>query len=717
MPAKFDHGAPRKWIALVALAQSPVAAVLVVCLAAFSIRLWFALTHPHFNNLFSVRGTPFSDASMWTLCAISLAEGTGLGGVYRPLLSIALAFWYTWFGYSLVAIALVNILAGAITAGLIFLVGRKVFNPLVGAVAAIFFILDPSQIVQTPQATTEPLGLVFFVASIYFLCLTTEQERPKSALLGGCCLGLSNLARPLTLFCTPFYGLHLFVVSWLWQRKPWRALLLPAAFCLGVILAISPWLVRERVVHGVWALSTNTGEALYGTTNPKYKTWTSLVREDADRDGVARDVGARYRYFMTKSLQNVLRYPGLYANEVRDSIWQFLNCFNVGGRRDATVFKYQQWTHLIEAQALFAWLTAALLLAAVIHTWHRSGGLQAGILFVLSATMFAGWRVAPVSSGIVILGLGLITSLVECRWQTVVLLAWSLAITGLGDALFNNAILYRAVLMSDWLFALFYLAAFFFPPRIGARVILRALNQTPAVLLPYERSDSPTKVWISVVEGRIKLALAVAAIILATLIAVSAFRLVIVTFVGGSRARAERFSLSRAEMLETVRELQKISVDLRRAFPDPDAIRFVPPPANLARARQPEAAASNLRSGVKMEIALWVEPLSPFILYFPRGTEFRERDQLFLKRPFDCSIFRSTVGGGMVVFPGRIPSSLPQRLVVLAGWIEGVHPGGPRYGTVMQCAAIIPVLENRRFDYQHAIIAAPKSAGILSVSQ
>ena len=41
--------------------------------------------------------------------------------------------------------------------------------------------------------------------------------------------------------------------------------------------------------------------------------------------------------------------------------------------------------------------------------------------------------------------------------RTVAMLVWTLAVTGLGYALVNNAIFYRAVLMTDWLFAYFIL--------------------------------------------------------------------------------------------------------------------------------------------------------------------------------------------------------------------------------------------------------------------
>jgi len=75
-----------------------------------------------------------------------------------------------------------------------------------------------------------------------------------------------------------------------------------------------------------------------------------------------------------------------------------------------------------------------------------------------------------------------------------------------------------------------------------------------------------------------------------------------------------------------------------------------------------------------------------------------------------------SAGGGTIVFPGKIPSELYGRTVVLAGWIEGVHPRGPNYGMVMQCVAIIPVEGKNRLDYNYAIIAEPKTSGILGSS-
>jgi len=716
------------------LVQSDIIVALLISLAGGAVRIHFAVTHPHFNNLFAVRGVPYSDASLWTGAAISLADGTGLGAVFRPLLSLVLAFVYTWTGTSFGAITVLNIFVGAITSGLIFLVGRVAFNRFIATAAAGLFVLNPSQLVQTPQATTEPLGLMFFVLSVYALCLASERSRNKPVFFGGICLGLSNLARPLTLFCAPFYALHLLLVELRSGRRWSKALALPAVFCLGIVLAISPWLIRERVTHGVWAFSSNMSEALYAATSPKYGSWTEAVRNDADHDGVAATVGARYRYFMDRSFENIRTNPGFYAEQVSRSYWQFLNCFSVEMRRDTGMFRYPGWTHLVEAQTLVAWAVMILLMAAAVGTWMRSRALAAGIFLAVSTMMFLAWWLTPLhwviaiqiskvpyyflwrpDWGIGILVFGIASSLLAGHWRSVTVLVWSLAITGLGAALFNNAIFYRTVLMTDWLFAYFYFAAFLFVPAILTRIIVRALDQQP-VVFPFElASNVPAgSPFISRLEIRIKAGLKLAAIFLLVLTVVSSVRLLIANF-GDQTRRAEeptKILFSREQMLDVVTNLRAMSPQLRAAFADPDLqpIEFVDPP--LERVTGSQNMSFDMPTDGRTQVVITAHRLSTLAYFFPAGTEFSLRDPLFIKRAFDCSIFSNSAGGGTIVFPRKIPSQLYGRTVVLAGWIEGETPRGPNYGTVMQCAAIIPVVEKNRLDYNHAVIAEPKSLGI-----
>jgi hypothetical protein len=107
--------------------QSPLTGALLVFLVALCVRVQFSVAHSHFDNIFAVRGVPFSDGVTWTTAAISLAEGRGLGYVYRPGLSIALALFCTWFGYSSHTITVLNILVGSLTAVFVFVASAHCF--------------------------------------------------------------------------------------------------------------------------------------------------------------------------------------------------------------------------------------------------------------------------------------------------------------------------------------------------------------------------------------------------------------------------------------------------------------------------------------------------------------------------------------------------------------------------------------------------------------
>jgi 4-amino-4-deoxy-L-arabinose transferase-like glycosyltransferase len=696
--------------------SNATAIALCFFLLAGLVRLCFIITHPNFNNVFSIRGVPYSDGQQWTSAAINLARGHGLGTVYRPGFSILLALFYVWSGPSFHVISALHVLIGALTAALIYLVGKHTFGHWIATAAACFFVFDPSQIFQTPQASTEPLGLMFFVASVYCLVLVCEREKVKPATVGGILLGLSNLTRPLTLFCAPFYAGHLVLARWLYKRK-WRKAVLPAiAFCAGVLFTMSPWLVRQKVVHGVWAVSTNLGEALYAATSPKYNTWTPLVRADADLAGIDHSVRARYQYFIAESLKHIQQNPGFYARQVVRSYWQFLNCFNREVRSETTIFPFPRLTGLIEAQILFAWITAALLLGAGVRAWIRSGSLEGCVFLLVSSTLFAAWRLAPSFFGVVILTIGVTTSVFMVRrWQSVGLLGWSLAATGVGDAIFNNAILYRAVLMTDWIFSLFYLAAFYNGAAIITRAVLCILGKKTKAWRPSTpvRTVEPLVLALDHWTG---LTLKAAALAFAAFALASSARLLIVNSTNVPRSVPPR--LSNKAQRDVIAHLRNTSAIMHQALPEPEgaSLTFVEPAESSTAQKNnlPGRTATTSPSRVSRDqgpVVVGSETLSRYVFYFPKDTEFEQRDRLFTKRPFDCSIFRTTQG--MAVFPGRIPQWLGGREVVLVGRIDGFHPGGSRLGKIVQCMAIIPILDQQgKLDYRNAVTLPVQVPGV-----
>ena len=192
-------------------------------------------------------------------------------------------------------------------------------------------------------------------------------------------------------------------------------------FCVVITLTMSPWLIRQRLVHGVWAVSTNLGEALYGATSPRYKTWTPLVREEADRDGVATALGPRYRYFVAKSLENIRQNPTFYARQVGHSYWEFLTCFHARARSNAPVFQFPQMTGLAEGQILFLLLLAAFLFISAAWWWSQSEWLRGSVFLLVSLILMSLWWFF-VPSGFLILAFGIAAALRRYRWENIALL-------------------------------------------------------------------------------------------------------------------------------------------------------------------------------------------------------------------------------------------------------------------------------------------------------
>src|SRR5438046_2504166 len=287
--------------------------VILLFLTAAGARWLFVLNNPHADGFLIYQGKPLSDGCSYTFKAISIAQGYGIPPVQqpavRPFYPIVLACLYTWLGFSLWAVAVLNIVIGGFTAALIYLCGARGLNRFCGLGAALFFAIDPSQLTQSPQAGTEPLGLLFFVASVYAALRAFETLRPSLFFLSGLFIGLSNLTRTLTIFTLPLYlGLVLLLVG-IRKRRFKTASISIALMVLGVAIVMLPWLVHQQRMYRIFSISDNIGEAFYAATSSKYKQWTPNVRQDANADGIPDTIGDRYQYFMRRAAENVKRDP------------------------------------------------------------------------------------------------------------------------------------------------------------------------------------------------------------------------------------------------------------------------------------------------------------------------------------------------------------------------------------------------------------------------
>ena len=470
---------------------------LVILVTAMAMRWGFHLYNPRPTGFFIYHGSPLSDGGSYTSKAISIANGYGIPPqpqpAIRPFYSIVLACLYTWTGFSLPAVTALNTVIGGATAVLIYLCGALVFNRLCGLAAALFFAIDPTQVIQTPQAGSEPLGLLFFVGSVYTAMLAFQSGGAWMFCLSGLLIGLSNLTRTLTIFTLPFY-IALILFFWWRQRMlgagAVRALLMLFGFCCVML----PWLIRQERLYGIASISDNVGEAIYAATSPVYKRWTPLVRNDANAAGIPNTVGDRYRYFIDRSVENVKANPGSYLRNVGTALWEYANTF---GRRSRTANAYgNPFSSAVEGQRL-------LLIYLILFTfgmwllWKDRPFAPSNLVFLVSSiVLVVFYQLLPVWATFVPLLVGIVVSWQAGHRRLLLILSGSLATAVLGSAVFANPVLYRTILMTDWLFLFFFLAAVWFPAQTASRKfaghesLMFADGQEEEKLSPFQKALS-----------------------------------------------------------------------------------------------------------------------------------------------------------------------------------------------------------------------------------
>ncbi|PKN28171.1 MAG: hypothetical protein CVU64_14580, partial [Deltaproteobacteria bacterium HGW-Deltaproteobacteria-21] len=273
--------------------HAPSGTLLVACvlfLLALLIRLLFYFFNQDLTFYqVSVSGVPFSDAKGWNDLAVSIADGRGMIGAFggqRPLYPFLLASVYTWFGSSFEVGKLLNVFASSLFVPFVFLIVEKIFNRLVGLFVALFLILERGQLAFSLTMMSEPTGALFFALSFYLLLRAFERRDSLGFFMSGSFLALSNLSRPLTLFCILPFSVSIYLLLKK-QSAGSRTIihgLIP--FALGLFLVTAPWIVRQKAVHGILTISDKTADSFYAATSPGRGFWTQETDMEMLRLGI-----------------------------------------------------------------------------------------------------------------------------------------------------------------------------------------------------------------------------------------------------------------------------------------------------------------------------------------------------------------------------------------------------------------------------------------------
>ena len=666
----------------------------VILVTAMAVRWGCHLYNPRPTGFFIYHGSPLSDGGYYTLKAISIANGYGIPPhgqpAVRPFYSIVLACLYTWTGFSLPAVTALNIVTGGATAALIYLCGVLVLNRLCGLAAALFFAIDPTQIIQTPQAGSEPLGLLFFVGSVYTAMLAFQSNGLWMFCLSGLLIGLSNLTRTLIIFALPFYIALILLFGWrerMLRAGAVRALLMLLGFCFIML----PWLIRQERLYGIASISDNIGEAIYGATSPIYKRWTPLVRNDADAAGIPNTVGDRYRYFIDRSVENVKANPGFYLRNVGTALWEYANTF---GLRSRTANQYgNPFSSAVEGQRLLL-IYLILFTFAMWLLWKDRLFAPSSLVFLLSSIVLViFYWVLPVWATFVPLLVGIVVSWRPGHRKPVLISSGSLASAVLGSAAFANPVLYRTMVMTDWLFLFFFLAAVWFPAETVSRKFAGHESLMFADGLE-EGKPSPFQRELSLFSLR---SLMVLSIIILAFFAVSSARLIALTISKSGKKKDALFLpewiLSQAQTRLTIAEKRSVLLRLQR-----------PPFSVLPQDEQQFP----LHSGENdpFSVGTYVVEIGGFYYdyYIPPGESLWH---VLKAKPYARTLAR--LARFDFVIPREVPSDFAGRPLLFVGIVVSQEDvGGEQTNQPwVRGLAIIPLDSNNRPRYTRAVCAPP----------
>jgi 4-amino-4-deoxy-L-arabinose transferase-like glycosyltransferase len=358
-------GRPIRLAALPRVASVEAVAVALVALLALVIRLAFDFRAPPFVT---------NDSLSYLLPGYDLVHGSGFAPILKrpPFYSLLVGGVIALFGEDLRALMLVQHLFGVGTVLLTYGIGRLVFGPVAGLLAALLTALSGPLIVTDHYLMSEALFGLLLAGGLFAYLRGVRSGRLGWLAAAGVLLGLAALTRPIAqlILVLLIVALPLFLPRW----RP----TLRGALVLAVLFAVTvlPWMIRNQVVQGTFAIAGGSGEGLAvrtiryeqkfdfreppgGDPDRQMVRARRIYRDEAE-DGSAFELARRLReelnvseveaerLMRTISLQAILQQPGYYLLGTADMFLQTLIGRPVRLRQDWLPWRGIVWDERVE---------------------------------------------------------------------------------------------------------------------------------------------------------------------------------------------------------------------------------------------------------------------------------------------------------------------------------------------------------------------------------
>jgi hypothetical protein len=177
----------------------------------------------------------------------------------QPLYGFFLVPVYWIFGREWWSAGFAQILVATATAFLVYAIGARVMSRGAGVFAAVVSTLNPYLVWHDVHLNREILDQLLAAAIVLCVLVAADRRSVAWSAAAGICSGLAILGN------VRLSALPLLLAAYLLVRTGWKWVV-PVALIAAAAVAVTPWVVRNRVQVGCFALTTD-GRALWKANN------------------------------------------------------------------------------------------------------------------------------------------------------------------------------------------------------------------------------------------------------------------------------------------------------------------------------------------------------------------------------------------------------------------------------------------------------------------
>lgn len=356
---------------------------LLLCFLAFALRLGTILLSPgHFWAY-----TVYYDMAKVLASGGGYCLAPGVSCAYFPPVYPTILAACILTGHPMGAFMVVGSLIGAGTVWMTFLIGRQLFNPAAGLLAAAYAAIYP-YFVWHDAVIQETATLTLVVACAIWCLLRARVAQSRWLWLGaGAVAGLTVLTKANLGLFIPF------ALGWIWPSGGRKAL----CVSLGVVLIVGPWVARTWRITGSPILYSNGGEALWLSNHAR--TFDYFPQQSIDEASDAEFAGMpaadtnelramndphgirRGQWFWNRGMEFIRANPGLTLKRAIYKVWiAFSPAFSPAKPGAFQIVYFVSYFPLLVFSVAGLWVT-------------RTRWRELGVIYLLIVTFAAGCAV------------------------------------------------------------------------------------------------------------------------------------------------------------------------------------------------------------------------------------------------------------------------------------------------------------------------------------